>query len=424
MANWKDGYASRCASQMLDLRARFPHSFWAEPSEFFSNGTLVNLGADFGLMPSLFEPGGIVQHEFFIAGTPVIAFRTGGLKDTVHEGGVCTPGGGVTTGAGVGGVYSSSSSSSSSSGRSTSVSVEAARKNNGFTFGDYTAGDFLFAIERALRVFGDRSKYEQLRLNARASVVSCEESARAWLGEFARLRKKIPVNEKRVDEIFRSLPPWSEAEWRRQRLSESSKFTEKERHLSSSSSSFPLHHPLNLLEMLHRNEVRRRYHPSHLEEDTWGVHTLKKGGGGGRRGKGTRRGASSVTQGDPSQSDYFLDREEEEDGAEEEEDENERYLSEEQHSNSRTAPGAGGGGKGRSLRDGGGAGRSQKEEEEEDSRAIGVPCRITYVPLIGKPRPRSVAVAGTFDDWRVRRPLAWNNALQAFATSLALRPGR
>jgi starch synthase len=36
-------------------------------------------------MPSVFEPGGIVQHEFFIAGTPVIAFKTGGLKDTVIE---------------------------------------------------------------------------------------------------------------------------------------------------------------------------------------------------------------------------------------------------------------------------------------------------------------------------------------------------
>ncbi len=46
---------------------------------------MVNLGADFGLMPSAFEPGGIVQQEFFIAGTPVVAFKTGGLKDTVFE---------------------------------------------------------------------------------------------------------------------------------------------------------------------------------------------------------------------------------------------------------------------------------------------------------------------------------------------------
>lgn len=36
-------------------------------------------------MPSLFEPCGIVQQEFFVAGTPVLAFKTGGLKDTVKE---------------------------------------------------------------------------------------------------------------------------------------------------------------------------------------------------------------------------------------------------------------------------------------------------------------------------------------------------
>ena len=41
--------------------------------------------ADFGLMPSAFEPGGIVQHEFFVGATPVVAFKTGGLKDSVIE---------------------------------------------------------------------------------------------------------------------------------------------------------------------------------------------------------------------------------------------------------------------------------------------------------------------------------------------------
>jgi len=64
---------------------KFPDNFWADPNAFFSDGALVNLGADFGLMPSLFEPGGVVQHEFFAGGTPVIAFKTGGLKDTVFE---------------------------------------------------------------------------------------------------------------------------------------------------------------------------------------------------------------------------------------------------------------------------------------------------------------------------------------------------
>ncbi len=52
---------------------------------FFTDGPLCNIGSDFALMPSLFEPGGIVQHEFFCGSTPVICFRTGGLKDTVFE---------------------------------------------------------------------------------------------------------------------------------------------------------------------------------------------------------------------------------------------------------------------------------------------------------------------------------------------------
>jgi len=67
------------------LRNAYPHAFWAAPNEFFYDGSLVNRGADFGLMPSLFEPGGIVQHEFFVGSTPVVAFKTGGLKDSVHE---------------------------------------------------------------------------------------------------------------------------------------------------------------------------------------------------------------------------------------------------------------------------------------------------------------------------------------------------
>lgn len=95
----------------------------------------MNYGADYGLMPSLFEPGGVVQHEFFVAGTPVIAFKTGmflhyfiiivnvvvsefelininlgGLKDTVHE-------------------Y-----------------LADTRTGNGYTFEAHTRGDFLYAF--------------------------------------------------------------------------------------------------------------------------------------------------------------------------------------------------------------------------------------------------------------------------------------
>ena len=66
---------------MWSLRAKYPHCFWAAPEEFFTDGSLVNRGTDFGLMPSVFEPGGIVQHEFFVGATPVIAFKTGVVKD-------------------------------------------------------------------------------------------------------------------------------------------------------------------------------------------------------------------------------------------------------------------------------------------------------------------------------------------------------
>ena len=84
-ANMSEPYSADCAHKMMYLKNKFPNNFWAGPEEFFTDGSTVNRGADFGLMPSAFEPGGIVQHEFFVGETPVVAFRTGGLKDSVIE---------------------------------------------------------------------------------------------------------------------------------------------------------------------------------------------------------------------------------------------------------------------------------------------------------------------------------------------------
>lgn len=81
----RDPYSAMCANKMWNLKHRYPNQFWAAPNDFFTDGSLVNRGSDFGLMPSKFEPGGIVQHEFFVGGTPVVAFKTGGLKDSVKE---------------------------------------------------------------------------------------------------------------------------------------------------------------------------------------------------------------------------------------------------------------------------------------------------------------------------------------------------
>eukprot|EP00742_Colponemidia_sp_Colp-10_P005221 GILJ01005578.1.p1 GENE.GILJ01005578.1~~GILJ01005578.1.p1 ORF type:complete len:1904 (+),score=304.73 GILJ01005578.1:50-5761(+) len=172
MVNKTDPYSARCGARMDEYRRRFPNNFWAGPNEFFTDGPLVNLGSDFGLMPSLFEPGGIVQHEFFVGGTPVIAFKTGGLKDSVFE-------------------------------------FDPERNSGcGFTFEAHTVGDLVFAVERAMRVFNDPDKYKILRENAFKAVIDCSEVARAWLKEFFRLRKKIYADPVVVERLESFLPSW------------------------------------------------------------------------------------------------------------------------------------------------------------------------------------------------------------------------
>jgi len=154
-ATWSDSYSSGCARHMQDLRRRHPFCFWADPDAFFMDGPLVNLGSDFGVMPSVFEPGGIVQQEFFVAGTPVVAFKTGGLKDTVHEWNTDTG------------------------------------EGNGFTFDNYTHNDFVSAMKRALRVFARKTEYEELRESAYETTIDVSTVAWAWSSEFHRLRGAI-----------------------------------------------------------------------------------------------------------------------------------------------------------------------------------------------------------------------------------------
>ena len=153
-----DPYATHCASVLARLHAEHPSSLWADPAHFFLDGGLVNLGADFAVMPSLFEPGGIVQHEFFVAGTPVIAFKTGGLKDTVVE-------------------YN-----------------RATKEGNGFTFEGYRHEDLCAAVLRALELYNSDggSDYQQLRENARRSTLDMDVVAAMWTNEFCRMCGALP----------------------------------------------------------------------------------------------------------------------------------------------------------------------------------------------------------------------------------------
>lgn len=158
-ANMKDPYSAACAHKMWHLRNKYPNNFWADPNAFFTDGSLVNLGTDFGLMPSIFEPGGIVQHEFFVGGTPVIAFKTGGLKDSVFE------------------------------------FMWDTEKGNGYTFQSHNMNDMIFACDRALGTFKNKTKYLKLRENAFNSTMDGERVSKAWLGEFCRLRGKVFTDE-------------------------------------------------------------------------------------------------------------------------------------------------------------------------------------------------------------------------------------
>lgn len=153
MASKSDPYAAHCAWQMNVLRRTYPDNFWADPNAFFTDGALVNFGSDFGLMPSLFEPSGVVQQEYFVAGTPVVAFSTGGLKDTVFE--------------------------------------FDGKTGNGFIFLAHQHADFVYAVQRALAVYNNSNSYAQLRINARASVLDALVVARAWGRQFCKIRNRI-----------------------------------------------------------------------------------------------------------------------------------------------------------------------------------------------------------------------------------------
>ena len=150
-----DPYSMKCASAMRSLQSRYPGNFYANPDIFFSDGPTVNLGCDFGLMPSLFEPGGIVQHEFFVAGTPVVAYKTGGLKDSVIE------------------------------------FNQGTMEGSGFSFDRYRLEDFIAAIHRAIGVFRGQNGYQELRKLAFTATMDGAKVSRAWNSEFYRLRRRL-----------------------------------------------------------------------------------------------------------------------------------------------------------------------------------------------------------------------------------------
>lgn len=105
----------------------------------------IYAGADLFLMPSCFEPCGIAQMIAMRYGTIPVVRETGGLKDTVLPYNELT---------GVG---------------------------NGFSFAHYNAHEFLFTVQRALRIYkSDKQVWANLRQKAMERDFSWEKSARAY----------------------------------------------------------------------------------------------------------------------------------------------------------------------------------------------------------------------------------------------------
>ena len=150
-----DPYVKECIQKINFLKNKYNKNFWANPDIYFPEVEKVNMGSDFALMPSLFEPGGIVQHEFFIAKTPVIAFRTGGLKDTVIE-------------------FNFNNNT-----------------GNGFFFEKYCKNEFIEAIKRSLDLFKNKKKFEICKENAFKSVIDVANVSKQWCREFYRLKDKF-----------------------------------------------------------------------------------------------------------------------------------------------------------------------------------------------------------------------------------------
>ena len=128
-----------------------------------TDNILINYGCDFGLILSTIETGNIIQHEYFASGTPVIAYKIGGIRDTVFEYNIMD------------------------------------KKGNGIIYDNIEHNNFISAIIRAVKLFNNKLEYEQCRLNAFNSAKDVMDVARAWATEFYRLKGKIFFDNKEVE---------------------------------------------------------------------------------------------------------------------------------------------------------------------------------------------------------------------------------
>ncbi|MBI3618111.1 MAG: glycogen synthase GlgA [Candidatus Omnitrophica bacterium] len=135
----------RYEKQVKAYTDKYPGKIWANFEFDDPLAHQVYAGADWFLMPSRFEPCGLSQMISMAYGTIPIAFKTGGLVDTVEP-------------------FNAK-----------------LLKGNGILFNHFTKKDFLQALRQAMEIYPDEKKFHALRQNALATDFSWEHAAEEYI---------------------------------------------------------------------------------------------------------------------------------------------------------------------------------------------------------------------------------------------------
>ena len=167
--NKDDYYYQNCANKINKFNEKYPYSFYGNINNKKNKDIQkIFLGSDYGLIPSKFEPNGIIQHEYFICETPVFAFKTGSLKDTVSEFNYQTNNG------------------------------------NGIIFDNFNIDEFIDAFIRSINLFKNKEKYEICCKNAKKSAIDISDFSKAWCKEFCKLKHKLFFDNSKIKDITMS----------------------------------------------------------------------------------------------------------------------------------------------------------------------------------------------------------------------------
>lgn len=150
-----------------DLEKKYPEQVRAH-LQFFEASHLVFAGSDVILVPSLYEPSGLIQMEAMRYGAIPVARRVGGLADTIED-------------------YS-----------------PITRKGSGFLFDEFDPIIFLIAFTRALVNWRHRRVWLKLQQTAMQKDFSWEHSAREYVKMF---KKAIDIRKEQksiVSQTFKA----------------------------------------------------------------------------------------------------------------------------------------------------------------------------------------------------------------------------